>query len=150
MIVFSQENYSDKLVQEMMPLWAAHHAEIPQLKTPLEPDLRVYQAIESNGGLRVFTVRHAESLVGYQVFFVAADHHSKNQVQAVQDILYLAPEYRGTWHGYKFIQWCDARLGEEGVNVSVKRIDSQHDFGRMLERMGYTLVDLTYARRLNP
>ena len=66
---------------------------------------------------------------------------------AVQDIVFIDPECRGG--GFKFIRWCDEQLRELGVNVVTHHIKAAHNFGPALERMGYTLQDLIYSRRLN-
>jgi hypothetical protein len=51
--------------------------------------------------------------------------------------------------GGRFIKWCDEQLRAEGVAVVYHHIKAAHNFGPMLERFGYELVDLIYSRRLN-
>lgn len=87
-------------------------------------------------------------LVGYALFFVRSNPHYKSSVQAVQDVIYLAPGVRGGT-GYKFIAWCDAQLAAEGVQAVYQHVKAAHDFGRLLERQGYELVDFIYAKRLD-
>ena len=144
---FAREYYSPQLISDMLPLWKSHYIEThDEMYGPLDPDLGFYE--RAAGMLRVFTVRDFDdALQGYQVFFVANDPHSMTNVQAVQDILYLAAEARKGLTGYKFIKWCMEQLEAEGVDVIHQRISAHHDFGPVLERMGFTLEDLTYSRR---
>lgn len=87
-------------------------------------------------------------LVGYALYFVRANPHYKSSVQAVQDVIYLDPSVRGGT-GYKFIAWCDAQLASEGVQAVYHHVKAKHDFGKLLERQGYELVDYIYAKRLD-
>jgi len=100
----------------------------------------------------VFTARDDEKLMGYNVFFVANNAHYKDSLQATQDILYLAPEYRGKMTGVRFIRWCDNELEDLGVEVVYQHVKARPElnFGPMLERIGYELVDLIYTKRLRP
>lgn len=146
---FQREQYSNELVQEMMPLWHAHHAETSDiLYGPLDPDMRSYELSALAGLIRIYTVRVAGKLQGYQVFFVSHHPHSKESIQAIQDILFIHPSVRKGLIGYRFIRWCGNQLQNEGVNIVHQRISARNDFGRILTRMGYVLEDLTYSKRL--
>jgi hypothetical protein len=145
-VIFAREQYSASLVAEMRPLWETHYAETHDDKYgPLDPDMSFYE--KAQGILRIFTARRDGVLVGYQVYFVMNDPHSRASVQAVQDILFVHPSARGT-DGYRFMKWCVAELEREGVDVIHQRIPARHDFGHILERMGFELSDLTYAKRV--
>ena len=146
---FAREEYSPALIAEMMPLWKAHHAEVAnKFYGPLLPDLEVYFKAAQAGMLRIFTVRDwKQNLHGYQVYFVNNHQHSKEMKHAVQDILYLCPENRKGLEGYKFVKWCVSKLRPE-VAVIHQRISARHDFGKLLERMGFALEDLTYSLKV--
>ena len=151
---FALEPYSEKLVQEMRPLWDQHFKEISaNLDIPLDPDLGVYSRCQTNGTLRIFTARLGSgwesTLVGYNVFFVAMNPHYKSSKQANQDILFLDEELRKGLVGYKFLKWCDLQLKNEKVQVIYHHIKAVHDFGHILERMGYKLTDLIYSKRMD-
>jgi hypothetical protein len=147
-VTFAQEPLSADLWAEAMPLLVAHWAEVAHFKDiPLEPDLAVYRQADVNGAVRVFTARRDSSLVGYALFFVRANPHYASSVQAVQDVLYIAPECRGVT-SYRFIRWCDEQLKAEGVEAVYQHSKAAHDFGGLLEHQGYELVDYIYAKRL--
>jgi len=152
---FALEPYSEELVREMRPLWEEHHDEIPQLDMPLDPDLETYDLMQKSGTLRIFTARLGGAadawdsmLVGYQIFFVMNHPHRRYSLEATQDILYLEPEVRKGIVGVKFIRWCDEQLKAEGVKTIFHQISAKNDFGKIFTRMGYELMDLTYARRV--
>jgi hypothetical protein len=163
-IHFAREPLTDALWDEAMPLLEAHWREIAAFQDiPLEPDRETYAASEQAGVLRCFTARDTrrptrqppgsqwmmrDGLVGYALYFVRPNPHYKSSVQAAQDVIYLDPSVRGGT-GYKFIAWCDAQLAAEGVQITYHHVKAKHDFGRLLERQGYELVDLIYAKRLD-
>lgn len=133
----------------MLPLLQLHWKEIAHYTDiPLDPDVNQYKMLSSLGMIRIFTARCEGHLSGYAVFFVRPNAHYKTSLQAVQDILFLDKPMRGG-NGYKFIQWCDEQLKKEEIQVVYHHVKQAHNFGPMLERMGYELVDLIYARRLD-
>ena len=142
---FAQESFSWKLVEEIKPLLVDHHEEVPGVNAPLDPDFLVYATCEKIGVLRIFTVRDDLKLVGYQIFMVSKHPHSKDSLQANQDILYLSPDSRKGLLGYRFIKWCASQLINEGVKVVHQHISAKNNFGRILERIGFHLEDLTYS-----
>lgn len=152
---FSLEPYSEKLIQEMRPLWDAHHTEIPQLGLDFDPDLTAYRTMQKVGVLRIFTARLGGSsengmsvLAGYQIFFVMKHPHRKYSLEANSDILYLDPEVRKGLVGLKFLRWCDLELEKEGVRVIHHQVSLQKDLGALFLRMGYEAMDITFAKKI--
>lgn len=145
---FKRETLAEVL-DEVTPLLYLHYKEISaDLDIPLEPDLVQYRTIEEQGALRVFTVREEDgSLVGYNILFLRNNLHYKSSLQALQDIIFIHPEKRGC--GARFIAWCDQQLKAEKVQSVYHHVKAKHNFGPMLERMGYELVDLIYRKRLD-
>lgn len=146
MIEFAAESYSEALVQEMMPLWIEHHGEVRQIEAALDPHIDMYRALAAAQVLRIYTARSESKLVGYQVFTITTHPHFKDRIQAVMDLLYLSPEARLGWMGYKFLTFVDEELRKEGVHLMFRAIAAKNDFGPLLERMGYRLADLSFMR----
>lgn len=147
---FSLEVFTPKLYGEMWPLFTDHYKEIAHYKDiPLEPDTIHYDTAQKIGILRVYTVRENGRLSGYSVFTVGKNPHYASSTQAKQDILFLSSNLRGGMNGFKFISWCDEQLKKEGVQAVYHHVKKDHNFGPVLERMGYELVDLIYGRRLD-
>lgn len=153
---FSEEILTDSFISDVTPLLEHHFAEIsanPDLL--LDPDWLAYGRIQESGSLRIFTARDkvrgdgVTSLVGYAVFIVNYNPHYRSSLQAVQDVLFIDKAHRRGGVGYKFIKWCDSRLESDGVQVVYHHIKAKHNFGKLLERQGYELVDLIYQKRLD-
>lgn len=148
-IAFARENLG-AVWDEVQPLLQAHWREIAHYQDiPLDVDVQTYAQIEAAGVLRIFTVRVDGRLAGYNCFMVKAHPHYRCSLQANQDVLFLAPDFRGAGVGIRFIDWCDGELAAEGVQVVYQHVKAAHNFGPLLERLGYELMDLIYARRLD-
>jgi hypothetical protein len=146
---FQRETLNGHLWAELMPLLAAHWYEIAHYPDiPLDVDVNAYEMAEHAGMLRLYTVRDDGRLMGYAVFFVRPNMHYQGSIQASQDVLYLDPAIRGGT-GYRFIRWCDEQLRAHGVQAVYQHVKAKHNFGPILERQGYELVDLIYAKRLD-
>lgn len=142
---FQQEDTS--VYEEMKPLTVLHYEEIAHYKDiPLEPDLEMYHRIEEQGCLRLYTVREEGELIGYSIFFLKENPHYKSSLQANQDIVFIRKDKRG--QGREFLAWCDDQLKSDGVDVVYHHVKAAHNFGPLLERQGYNLVDLIYGKRL--
>jgi hypothetical protein len=148
---FARERLTPSLFEEMMPLLHSHWKEIAHYQDILlEPDYDHYVRAQECDALRVFTVRdEADILHGYAVFYVRPNPHYARSVQAAQDILFLSKEIRGTREGMKFISWCDSKLADERVQAVYHHVKKKFNFGPALEKQGYELVDLVYAKRLD-
>lgn len=145
---FSKERAQD-FFPEAMPLFEAHYKEIARyMDIELKVDIPRYYFLEDQKILRGYTVREDSGvLIGYAIFFLSKNLHYSDSFQAVQDVLFIHPEKRGS--GAKFIKWCDDQLRAEGVQVVYHHVKKAHNFGALLERFDYELVDLIYAKRLD-
>lgn len=148
-MIFKRENYSEELIAEMFPLWKAHHDErVNKFYGPLDPDFAVYEQLDLAGRLRIYTVVQGGKLAGYQIFIVTEHPHSRDWISATQDVLYLKPEFRKGFTGYKFIKWCTKQLQEEGINVVHQVVPYKMNMGRLFWRLGYELEDVCYSKIL--
>lgn len=178
-MTFAREPFTAQLLGEMLPLLEKHWAEVAHYPDiPLEVDASAYHAAESNGMLRIYTVRDGEAhhcarcdrpevcdviragtgpcgensgqrpLVGYAAYFVRANPHYRSSVQASQDVIYVSPAARGST-GARLIRFADEQLASEGVQAVYHHVKTAHNWGRLLERMGYEAVDVIYAKRLD-
>ena len=146
---YAQESY-DAVIEEIMPLIEEHYLEIAKYKDiPLEPDWPTYKAMDKLGILRIFTCRDEETnkLLGYGIYLVKSHLHYSSCLVGQQDILFITKEKRGM--GFKFILWCDKQLEYQGVKMVIQHVKASHNFGPMLEKLGYELMDLIYTKRLD-
>ncbi len=145
---YQREVLTPELYVEMYPLLEEHWAEVAHYKDiKLNPDIELYLSIQDKGMLRLFTARKENGeLVGYNLFFIKHNGHYKQSLNASQDIIFVRKTQRG--FGLKFIEWCDDQLRIEGIDVVYHHVKAAHNFGPKLEKQGYELVDLIYAKKL--
>lgn len=149
MIEFAREMLGD-VRGDMEPLLEEHWREIAHFQDiRLNPDWEFYALMEEDERLRIFTARVDGRLVGYAVFFVGPNRHYKDSIQAVQDVVFLHPDYRGFKIGTNLILYADQQCAAENIQVIYHHIKAAHNFGPLLESCGYELVDLIYAKRLD-
>jgi hypothetical protein len=148
---FQREILTKDLCAELGPLLEKHYLEIAHYQDiPLDPDFDQYIRMEDIGLVRCFTVRDGNGeLKGYAIFFVKKNIHYKSSLQASQDVIFLDQECRKTGQGAKFIDYCDHMLKLENAQAVYHHVKEAHNFGPLLEKLGYKLVDLVYARRLD-
>ena len=147
MTTYQRESVADVL-DEIKPLLARHWDEIATFKDlPLDPKYDAYLKADFAGLVRVYTARREGVLVGYGVFFIGNMHYQSSKI-ATQDLLFLAPEHRGSSIGMRLIRFCDDMLESEGVQVIYQHVKAAHDFGPLLERLGYETNEKLYAKRL--
>lgn len=134
---------------EMVPLLRDHWEELaPWQDIPLNPNPEFYGAMETAGMLFLYTARVHGELAGYGIYIVRPHPHSQESVQAYQDAIYVSPEYRRNGIGRGLIVYADRELAREGAQVVYQHVKKAHDFGRLLESMGYEYVEKIYAKRI--
>lgn len=136
--------------EEALPLLERHRQEISHYPDiPLEVDTGRYEAAEAVGKLRVYTARIEGNLVGYAVFFVMPNGHYVSSLQAVQDVLYVAPEHRRGSVGLRLVREAERMLAAADVQVIYHHVKHAHPaLGAILSRRGYEPVETVYAKRM--
>jgi GNAT superfamily N-acetyltransferase len=146
---FQRERASD-LWGEITPLLQAHWEEIARYKDiELAPNVEAYAKLEAAGILHCYTARLAGALVGYFVATVVPSLHYRNSLQAHQDVLFVLPEHRRSRVGVRLIRFAEEQLRQAGVQVVMHHVKVAHDFGPLLERMGYEWVEKMFTKRLD-
>ena len=144
---FALEKVCADLFSETIPILEKHYLEIAHYQDiELNPDWDFYLSAPQ---VRVYTVRKDRELIGYGVFFLGPNRHYKQSIQAAQDILFVHPAYRFGRIGYRLIAFCDEQAKAEGAQAIYHHVKAAHDFGPLLRRQGYEMVDVIYARRLD-
>ncbi len=150
-VQFAQE-CAGPIFDEIKPLLQAHFEEIAHYKDiPLNPDYGRYFEAEHQGHLRIYTARADGALIGYAIYFVRPSLHYRDSLQAHQDILYLDPRFRKGGTGARLIRYADQALAREGVQVVIQHVKAKPElnFGPLLKRLGYELMDELWTRRLD-
>jgi len=146
-IVFQKEQLSDALIDELMPLGAAHKQEVSSWpEEELSPDWPTYFGMQDIGCLLIVTARDDGNLVGYSFCIIQNHLHYSKTKFAHQDLIYIDPSYRGS--GKKLIQFSEDILRDMGVKHINQHVKEKPDFSPMLKRMGYRFCETIYTKRL--
>lgn len=149
-VAYARETLS-RFIDEAFPLLSDHWQEVSHYSDiPLDPDLVRYHSSEDQGMLRVYTARVGGKLAGYSVFLVNHNAHYASSLQAQQDVLFVHPDFRRGRLGIRLIDFADAELKAEGVQVVTHHVKVKHlALAAILERKNYELVEVIYAKRLD-
>jgi len=129
-------------------LLVEHYHEIAHYQDiPLEVDYAVYELAEAAGKLRIFTVFVEDELVGYASYFVNHNPHYMSSLQAVQDVLFLKPQYRGLSIGRALVAYADMMLAAEDVQVTYQHSKVAHPMDAVLKLEGYECIETIWAKR---
>jgi|TARA_R110000796_G_scaffold156519_1_gene273302 GNAT superfamily N-acetyltransferase len=145
-----QQEFLDQVENDILVLIDLHYEEIAlnQDKIKLNPDWEVYRALEDQGKLKVFTARDNGTLVGYFVVVVGVNMHYKDHTFACNDVIYLHKDYRKGFAGIKLIKFAKKCLTEDGVSVLTINTKVHQPFDRVLERLGFKLIERVYSSYL--
>lgn len=145
-LTFAKEPLFPHLWDELQSLFKSHYDEVNLNKViELDPDVEEYQWMDSRGMIEAHTVRHQGRLVGYSVFAFYKHLHYKRSPTAANDLIFISPEYRRGWTGYKFLKFIIARVKERNPQRIFFHVKPHVDFGRMLERLGAKLFENIYS-----
>lgn len=147
----------DLLADGFEDLLLAHWEEVATDRDviPFAPDWERYRMMERNGMFRILAMRHNGRLIGYNGFFIAPNLHYSTSLQAINDVIYVDPTYRGA--GVRLIREAEKRLMELGVQkihyhvkiaVNIGRDGRPATVGDLLARMGYVHVEQMFAKLL--
>lgn len=112
-----------------------------------EPDIEAYLRMENQGIAELWTARHDGKLVGYAMYLVVPHFQYKGKVWAMQDVLYVLPQYRGRT-SIRMIVLADEVHKSQGVDVSYRHVSKWVDYSRTLERLGYTEAERGFMKVL--
>lgn len=146
-ITYQEESY-EQVVEEIQPLIFAHWEEIASCKDKikLNPDFNMYKILNDAGVLRIFTVRDVGRLVGYFIVICQPHLHYSDHVYAMNDIIYIDPEYRGTTIAFKLLRSVEKRLKKDGVSVLMINMKVHAPFDRLLEKLQFSNTERVYSK----
>ena len=88
--------------------------------------------------LKIFTVREHRKLVGYYIAFVTPSLHCKGLPQAIADVVYLHPDYRKGFTGYKLFKFAEQCLIEDGIKVLHLTTTEANPIDAIVGKLGIT------------
>lgn len=136
--------------EEVKPLLPLHWQEIALDKesVPLDPDWDEYDRLAEMGRLHLLTVRDDDKLVGYYVGIVKPHLHYKSTLMAFNDVMYIKPEYRQGMVGVRIFKEIERTLKDRGVQKMFMNTKEHHNFGVILERLGWHKAETNYSKTI--
>lgn len=149
MISFTKEMLCE-VVTDVDELLNLHYDELgpsPDL-IQLKPMWEEYAALERMGRLLVLAVRDNGVLVGYAAFFVYQHLHYAEWTLAVNDVLFLHPEYRKGRNGLKMVRFCEDQCKAAGANEIIFRTKSGTVMRELITTVGYAEKEMAHGKLL--
>lgn len=144
--IFATEPLFPHLWDEVQPLFKQHYDEVQVNKAiKLDPDVNAYKKMNELNMIETHTVRHDGVLVGYSFFILSPHLHYKSSFTAVNDLLYISPEFRKGWLGYRFIKFVISQVKKRKPQRILFHVKPHVDFGRVLIRLGAKINENTYS-----
>jgi GNAT superfamily N-acetyltransferase len=120
-----------------------------------DPDWERSRTLEKQGYLRILVARdRRRRVVGYNAFCVMPMLHSRRAVQATNDVIWAAPEWRARL-GVRLIVEAERHLKTLGA-IRITYASKTHlalfeaatggRLGRLLRRLGYQHIEAVYAK----
>jgi len=151
-VVYNIEVLNDELRREITPILEEHRLELSRYEDMiLNPDWKMYNAMQENNKLRIYTARDrfTDVLLGYTVFFLIDNPHYCDFLYAHQDVFYVVQNKRGTRIAYNLIKKSEEQLKEDGVTIIVHHTKLINKFGQMLDKLGYSQAEIMYHKRID-
>jgi GNAT superfamily N-acetyltransferase len=156
MITYQVEEWSHELYREAYPLLLAQYHEIATDKEvkPYDPDFDQYQKVADLGMMRIVTARDRVTekdpgyIVGYFVCIVTKGLHYQQTTIALNDILYIDPQYRGGTTGYRLFKFAIEDLKNLGADILTIHMKTDYPFRSLLEKLGFHLTEENWERVL--
>lgn len=149
MLALARESLYE-VVEDITPLLPRHSRELTNNRdrVVLDPMWEKYAALEASGDvLHIYTARDDGALVGYAVFFVQAHLHYRSLFPAINDLLWVKPEERGT-SGLRLIRFCEQELAAVADKI-VWHSKPDTVLEKLLPRMGYAMEETIWGKFLD-
>lgn len=146
-IVIAEESLKECL-EELKPLLEEHYKEVAlyQDKIDLAPEYDKYAALEDSGNLHTIVVRDSGKVIGYYISFIDTHIHYMNTLYAINDVIYLDPEYRHTSVSSDLLEYAEKSLKEIGVSVITLHMKTYLPFEGLAKKHGFDKVEYCYSK----
>jgi len=134
-------------------LLAEHYQELTSFpEMPLDPNWDLYNQLETEDRLFIYTARIDGEIVGYAWFMCLKAHpHYKSLSWAGNDIIRINPDHRGKGVAKGLFDFFEADLKRRGYKViAVRSKTSFPQLGKMLDERGYKRDSIDHHLRNFP
>lgn len=114
----------------------------------VNPDLEVYNQLESSGKLLTLVAYVGNRLVGYSVNILNNHLHYKDVLVCMNDLLFVSKDYRTTPLGLKLIKLTEKAAKDKGVQIMTWHTKPNTPLDKILPRLGNSLHEHIYTKEL--
>ena len=149
-ITYQTESYHD-VINEIKPLLEDHYEEVAMYKEHIEfnPNYELYLHMDQTGDIHIFTARDQDvggAIVGYCVTFMQHHPHYMDHIYAVNDIIYVADEYRHTEVAPEMIMRLEKEMQDEGASVMTFHMKTYKPFRTLMESLNFEEAEILYSK----
>lgn len=149
MITYQQE-FLCQVRKDIEPLLEKDWLEIEHEKNvrKLNPNWGLYEALEGQGALAIFTARSDKTLIGYFVAITMPSLHNQGITQSMADVIYLDKQYRKGLIGYKMFRFAEKCLAEDGSDILHVTTTEVNPIDSLMQRLGYSKTETKFEKVL--
>ena len=144
---YFQERFEDTVIGEMKLLVFDHIAEVGPFQFEFDVDWDKFVELQESDSIRLFVARSEGNMVGYAIYIISTHTHFATTVFALQDALYIAPQFRGNGAGIGLIRFCEEMLVD--CDAIVQAVSPELDFSDLLTNNGYVPLEKLYVKKLS-
>lgn len=147
MIKYDRQHLKE-VKEEIAPMLDAHYEEVAMYQDHIElnPQWEMYENLELMDRLFIFTMRDEGKLIGYSVFFLNPHMHYADHEFAMNDIVYIDPDRRGTEETVNFFKWCEKHMRDCGTSVISYHMKVYKPFQTLMTILGYDHAEHMYTK----
>lgn len=149
MICYQEETF-EQVIEDIKPLLEDHWEEIALHKDSikLNPNYARYEELFKSGNMKIVTARDNEKLVGYCIMLLYYHIHYKDSFMAMDDIFFIAKEYRKGLTGVKLFIKTEEIMKQYGVTKLSMNVKVHNDVGSIFERLGYKETERMFTKMI--
>lgn len=146
----SREPFTKELYDEAYPLLIRHWEEVAgeKVEINLNPNYEIYRTLAEDDLLVCIVCREVNTgrMVGYSVSFLTPHIHYKDHMYGENDIIFIDKEYRKGMMGIKLLKENERILRDLGCSIIHLHVKTKHNFGPIMERLGYYPSETIYRK----
>lgn len=141
-----------ELLDAGMGLFARHREELTTNKElmALKPLRGFYVHADAAGAMIILGAYTADGeLIGYSANLISPNPHYADVIQCQNDVLFIAPEHRGTSIGIRLIDATESCARERSCHLMLWHAKPGTALDRVLPRQGCRVQDIIYSKVLD-
>lgn len=137
-------------IDAAMPMIMDHIAEIGIYEgIEVDPDREKYIALDDAGVVIAFGAFLGDALVGYCVSFILSTPHSRGLNVCLNDLCYLAPEFRKTSRAaLDMVRATEQEAKRRGAKKILWNVRLGTKMMKIIPRLGYDLEEMVFSKEL--